>query len=177
MHSSDGRKEAESCWEAAYVLGAGPQMFWDPWGHLLLCTNPISSLFCQVLNPGIQASVQHTVQPTAATSSVSVGVTTASTQDMADASSSRHLRSLPTRCQSVFRVSKCFSFLGKWNKSHFGSSWLLEWYAQCPVPGSVCRGVLTLEGYFSICWQKLLYLKWISKFSNKESSGWYVLGH
>lgn len=147
-------------------------MFWDPCGHLLLCTNPISSPFCQVLNPEQQASVQHTVQPTvAATSSVSVGVTTASTQDMVDASSSRHLRGLLARRQSVFRMSNCLIFLGKWNKSHFSSSWLLERYAQCPVPGSVCRGVLTLEGYFSISVDR------ISKFSNKESSGWHVLGH
>lgn len=86
----------------------------------------------------------------AATSSVLVSVAAASTQGVADYSSSHSacVRSLLSKRQS--EASGCQTLLRKWNKSHFGSSWLLEQYTQCLVSGRTYGGVLALEGYFDV---------------------------
>lgn len=45
----------------------------------------------------------------------------------------------------------------------FGSSWLLEWYTQWPMPGSTWRGVLALESYFIVSVDKNSFVcpQWI----------------
>lgn len=110
----------------------------------------------------------------AATSSVLVSVTAASTQGVASYSSSHSacVRSLPTKHQS--EASGCQTLLRKWSKSHFGSSWLLEQYTQCLVSGSTCGGVLALEGYFDVSTDRnscVLSEAWSSR---TQSSEWHA---
>lgn len=72
--------------------------------------------------------------------------------------------SLPTKLQAfpfsqrLWGVKLCFNFWNKWNKSHFGSSWLLERYTSWPLPKSTWR-LPDSRGYFSVSIDRnLLYI-------------------
>lgn len=120
-------------------------------GRLLLCTSPIILSFLpstQPRNVGFCAAhgTAHWLLPPAMSWSV-LPLPALRTWQI-PAALTRPVLGACLEHQS--EASGCQTLLSKWNKSHFGSSWLLERYTQCPVSGSTCGGVLALEGYFNV---------------------------
>lgn len=68
---------------------------------------------------------------------------------------------MPLHSADDFRVSNCFNFSNKWNRSHCGSSWLLERCTWWTVPGSA-RMPPGFRSHVSVSVDKLHSTSWIS---------------
>lgn len=154
------------------------------------------SLFCQVLDLELQASVHNvTASLTAATSSVLVSVTAARLRSRQVPAALRTFQRPAYQSSGLysirdFRVSKlCFNFLSKWNKSHLVHPDYLNGTLNGPCLGalgeaswpqrvtSLSLQTKTLLSASSESQDSFFFLRFFVEFSHKKSSGWHVSGH
>lgn len=164
------KKEVRYTLEAILILGAQSQSnILRPLGHVLLFTNQFLSYYSlpslELRTAGLLAADVAPSLRSKVPTDCCCHLCLSHCQYRWDKGCSRwwqfsmfwkpaYQTSLPLHSVDDFRVSNCFNFSNKWNKSHSGSSWLLERCTWWTVPRSTCMPP-GCRSHCSVCRQKL----------------------